>query len=347
MLVATLLVTIGSLSLLLSLLGKRRPDPLLAAFGVFAMLWGIRQFSRSELLDQLGVDALTADWIENLVTYVINVPAWVFFSQLLERGRRSIVLWWVGVVSVFAVVGVISDVVQQTPGTLARHPNNVVVLLGLAIATVTLVRNRGRATEDMKILGVGLSVFSLFVINENLVSMGLLPWSWREESIGFLFLVACLGLIAARHFFGKERELAALEGELETARQIQVSLLPEGPPDHAQLSFAVRFQPSSAVAGDLYDFLAPGSGAVGVLVADVSGHGVPAALIASMVKVAARSHTAVAKPAGGVPHSSERDPLREYEEGVRDRGLRLLRERSVGGDRRERRASTTAPDATG
>jgi len=45
----------------------------------------------------------------------------------------------------------------------------------------------------------------------------------------------------------------------------------------------------TAVAGDFYDFLAPGEGAVGILVADVTGHGVPAALVASMVKVAISS----------------------------------------------------------
>jgi phosphoserine phosphatase RsbU/P len=42
----------------------------------------------------------------------------------------------------------------------------------------------------------------------------------------------------------------------------------------------------TALAGDFYDFLGMDSERVGVLVADVSGHGVPAALIASMVKVA-------------------------------------------------------------
>ena len=42
----------------------------------------------------------------------------------------------------------------------------------------------------------------------------------------------------------------------------------------------------TAVAGDFYEFLELGRRRLGVLVADVSGHGVPAALIASMVKVA-------------------------------------------------------------
>ena len=45
----------------------------------------------------------------------------------------------------------------------------------------------------------------------------------------------------------------------------------------------------TAVAGDFYDFLVAGESSAGLFIADVSGHGVPAALIASMVKMAAIS----------------------------------------------------------
>src|SRR5258708_14926718 len=48
----------------------------------------------------------------------------------------------------------------------------------------------------------------------------------------------------------------------------------------------------SAVAGDFYDFLVIDERRIGILVADVAGHGVPAALIASMLKVAFASQAA-------------------------------------------------------
>jgi phosphoserine phosphatase RsbU/P len=50
----------------------------------------------------------------------------------------------------------------------------------------------------------------------------------------------------------------------------------------------------TSVAGDLYDYVLAEDGRAGLLIADVSGHGVPAALIASMVKLAAASQRAVA-----------------------------------------------------
>src|SRR5246127_3187827 len=74
--------------------------------------------------------------------------------------------------------------------------------------------------------------------------------------------------------------------ELQIANQIQSSILPREVPRLAGLEIAARYVPMSAVAGDFYDFLVLDERHIGVLVADVTGHGVPAALIASMLKVA-------------------------------------------------------------
>lgn len=82
------------------------------------------------------------------------------------------------------------------------------------------------------------------------------------------------------------RQLFAIQKELETARQIQHSILPSEIPKIAGLDIAARYIPMTAVAGDFYDFLVVDDTHIGVLIADVSGHGMPAALIASMLKIA-------------------------------------------------------------
>jgi len=83
-----------------------------------------------------------------------------------------------------------------------------------------------------------------------------------------------------------EQQLQAIRDEMETARKIQMSILPSEVPQIAGLDIAARYIPMTAVAGDFYDFLAIDEHRIGLLVADVSGHGMPAALIASMLKVA-------------------------------------------------------------
>lgn len=82
------------------------------------------------------------------------------------------------------------------------------------------------------------------------------------------------------------RQLEAINSELEMARQIQLSILPRETPHIQGLEIEARFLPMSSVAGDFYDFLVIDEKHVGVLIADVSGHGLPSALIASMLQTA-------------------------------------------------------------
>ena len=88
------------------------------------------------------------------------------------------------------------------------------------------------------------------------------------------------------------RQLLAIRNELETARQIQLSILPREIPKLAGLEIAARYIPMNSVAGDFYDFLVIDENRIGILVADVSGHGMPAALIASMLKIAFAAQSA-------------------------------------------------------
>lgn len=82
------------------------------------------------------------------------------------------------------------------------------------------------------------------------------------------------------------QQLLTIQKELETARQIQMSILPSSVPHLPGLDIAARYIPMTSVAGDFYDFIVVDEKHLGILVADVSGHGMPAALIASMLKIA-------------------------------------------------------------
>ena len=81
-------------------------------------------------------------------------------------------------------------------------------------------------------------------------------------------------------------QLLTIQKELETAREIQLSILPEEIPKIGGVDIAARYIPMTSVAGDFYDFIVVDEKHLGILVADVSGHGMPAALIASMLKIA-------------------------------------------------------------
>jgi sigma-B regulation protein RsbU (phosphoserine phosphatase) len=82
------------------------------------------------------------------------------------------------------------------------------------------------------------------------------------------------------------QQLVEINTELEMARQIQLSILPRSTPKITGMDIVARYIPMTSVAGDFYDFIVVDERHVGILIADVSGHGLPAALIASMLQVA-------------------------------------------------------------
>jgi sigma-B regulation protein RsbU (phosphoserine phosphatase) len=139
------------------------------------------------------------------------------------------------------------------------------------------------------VLAAGTLIFALEVLYTNLGTVlhySPLPF---VDSVGFAILLFSLGYVALEILFTNERRLLSLETELETARQIQSSILPPRVPELENLRIAAAYHPMTAVAGDFYQFLRSDNNHVGILVADVSGHGVPAALISSMIKVAMQS----------------------------------------------------------
>jgi serine phosphatase RsbU (regulator of sigma subunit) len=74
-------------------------------------------------------------------------------------------------------------------------------------------------------------------------------------------------------------------GELEMAARLQKSLLPDTFENLNGVSFSCKYIPSIHIGGDLYDVVDLGGGQTGFIIADVSGHGVAAALISSMFKM--------------------------------------------------------------
>lgn len=71
--------------------------------------------------------------------------------------------------------------------------------------------------------------------------------------------------------------------ELEQARKIQLALLPQTLPVLPQGRFAIKYEPMEQIGGDFYDIFQFDEHQTGMLLADVSGHGIPAALISFMV----------------------------------------------------------------
>lgn len=272
---------------------RRRGDVLaLRAFGAFTLLYGARLMAESSLPFAFGATWRGVAFVVAFITYVIPMAGWALPLRLIGNGWKNSLRLQVIAFSIFAPIGILSDIITGTPASL-ETVNNVLVVIGGINIIVNLLRAEQRRSVELRVVLIGTLAFMAFAFNNNLTNLGVLPWDYDDEAPGFVLFVAALGFAATRAFVRGERDSLAIENELRTAREIQQSILPRAMPDLRGVRFDAGYVPATSVGGDMYSFLTAEGGA-GVLVADVAGHGVPAALIASMVKIAVSSQARLA-----------------------------------------------------
>ena len=283
-------MAIGVVSIALCVLRKRF-DALLVSLGCFAGLYGARLWLRSQMLNIEFHDVFWFNRLRYAIDFLIPLPGFYFFrvAGFLNRGGRKVV---VATALFFPIMFAVT--LALGPIKLVYDLNNLVVIVVLGIL---LLRSVGRKSSDrdFKVVRIGMLCFAALALWANL---GVRLSSFDLEPYGFAVLLACLGYVAARRTLDRDVELGEIHRELELARRMQLSILPGAFPDSASFKVAAKYVPMTSVAGDMYDFLLADDNRAGLLIADVSGHGVPAALIASMVKMAAVSQrTQAAHPA--------------------------------------------------
>src|SRR5581483_11276273 len=112
--------------------------------------------------------------------------------------------------------------------------------------------------------------------------------AWDEELVRTLGAQAGVALqrqLLMEEFLEKQR----IQEDLRIAHDIQQRLLPRHPPKVPSYDIAGWNQPTDETGGDFYDFQVLNSGAVSVTIADVTGHGVGPALIASECRALLRA----------------------------------------------------------
>lgn len=107
-----------------------------------------------------------------------------------------------------------------------------------------------------------------------------------KDEFGFLSEKFNEMVVNLKKAYKEKESLAALRHELNVAKKIQTSILPKSIPNLQNLDIAVNYYPMTQVGGDYYDFHVVDKKKIGIFIADVSGHGIPAAIIASMLKIA-------------------------------------------------------------
>jgi sigma-B regulation protein RsbU (phosphoserine phosphatase) len=262
--------------------------------GVWSAMYGVLRLSQSPPVITASPRALqiAAPYINTAIGYLIIVPALLAFLELTLGKLRAFiqVAAWIGLA--VGASGILVFVVTSAGSALMPYNNLLaacVLLILMSVVAVPRLSSRYLVFHDRGVLAVGTFGFAAEALYENIARpIGFKPFPVLDH-IGFALLLFALAYAALKLVFANERRLLAVESELAIAHNIQIAILPPEVPSTRNLRVSAAYRPMTAVAGDFYEFVPVGDARVGILVADVAGHGVPAALIASMIKVAMQS----------------------------------------------------------
>jgi len=265
------LLLIGLTTIVLSLFRWKANDLSLIFFGVFCFIYGARTSALKFLFD---IPLPFWNYTQWFITYLVPIPAWLFVEQFLGKGWKSSIrrLWQIQIV--FSIIAIAVSGYLDDPAA-AMVGNNIMAVIGILVVLANLFQPNLQWSRELKVLRFGFFIFAAMGLIDNIAP--LLQKGHQGsflEGAGFLIFIGCLIYAVAHRFFQNEKELITISHELETARQIQSFILPEESIQIENLSLTARYVPMASVAGDFYDFTKVDENRLGILVADVPGHGV-------------------------------------------------------------------------
>jgi phosphoserine phosphatase RsbU/P len=276
-------------------------------------------------------------FVESLIEFGSIIPALLLFQDLYGKGWRSSLTWLIRIYSLFAIIGFAVSVYKERPGLLPAPGLGIIILLPLVLLFGRVMGYSAPKFPHRALLFAALILYFLAFVHDRLINAAASVWRPGFGPYGFFVLVCTLGYVVVQRVLTNEKQLSALSEEMHTAKQIQSSILPGSVPNVEGLDIAVQYAPLSAVAGDFYDSLSTECHCLGILLADVTGHGVPAALVASTIKVAVSTQlsnaAAPSKVLAGINSILCRQAPGQYATAVYcyyDQRLRVLRYSAAG-----------------
>jgi len=263
--------------------------------GTWSAIYGIQELGRVPA----AVAALprtlqsAAPYVSVASAYLVPVVAMLAWLELSRGSLRLLLKASIAAGLAIAVAGIGTFILDGDAGAF-ELPNVVLtvsflLLLVTVVALPTRLARRYLLLPHKGVLLAGTLVFVIEALSANLSRSLGHPSPRIFGWLGFAALLFSFGYAALQAVLANERRLLSIEHELAVARRLQLSILPTAIPELGGVRIAVAYEPMTAVAGDFYEFIPVDPRRAGFLVADVSGHGVPAALIASMIKVAVQS----------------------------------------------------------
>ncbi|HTU51678.1 MAG TPA: SpoIIE family protein phosphatase [Acidobacteriaceae bacterium] len=292
---------------------------LLVAFGLFwldrkepAYLWLGLTCAVMLSIVVLNVVTTYTMWYGGNAYFLLNdavlVPAtiglwvlfWAYWFRLGHMTRLHRMVW--GLVVVLALTTAMlraplygSLVPVHASVWLSPLALSLKLLLGILLVWVTVLGIRKNRAEGWLALPVVLLVIVSRYSEELLVlhvPTAVYPFGVGigVNTVATILSLAIITVLLLRRFLRGQHEREQFRMEMEQARQVQQMLIPEALPVIPGLTLESEYRPTQRVGGDFFQILAhPSDGSVLIVVGDVAGHGLQAAMLVSLLVGAIRN----------------------------------------------------------
>ena len=290
----TIFVFIGVVACAFAAVRRERRVLIFAWLGIWSAMYGTLLLTDAPgvvaLLPRVGRAILP--FLVTVIGYLILPVASLTWLELSAGKMRQFIKIIAGSGLAIGVAGVGIFVVTGD-GDRVLPFANFVAACGLAVLAIVLavpaLSRKYLILPSRAVMVAGTLIFAVEGLYYSVARLLHYQTYRITGTMGLAALLFALGYMAVQNVLAGERRLVSIENELVIAHEIQASILPSKSPEVENLQVVTAYHPMTAVAGDFYDFLGVDGRRAGFLVADVTGHGVPAALIASMIKVAIHS----------------------------------------------------------
>jgi phosphoserine phosphatase RsbU/P len=134
-------------------------------------------------------------------------------------------------------------------------------------------------------IAFAIAIFSFLIGLLQLLPAGRQP---QDALSGFFWWFVALVILFTLLLMELKDKLG-LKGDLEVAREIQIALTPSAPYECNTVRIISRMRPANTVGGDYHDIIDLGGDRVGVVIGDVAGKGMPAALLMALLQGSLRT----------------------------------------------------------
>jgi CHASE2 domain-containing sensor protein len=166
----------------------------------------------------------------------------------------------------------------------ARPDVNILILVLLSGLIVLAVLKLKPVFEIMSVvfiffgfIAIAFGLFAFFNI-------------WIDLFYPLLLIVGVYLFCIFGQYIAEQNKRALMQRDLDIAKRIQQSFLKQSPPEKQGLDIFFKMESAKSIGGDLYDFIVNDDKSLGIMVGDVSGKGVPAALFMAMTVSNFRFH---------------------------------------------------------